>query len=302
MYSLNNIAFSNFGIIPGRVEASNIAVSGMLDMPERIGKIYHSWTGDSGIEPYVLASEIRYGGRAITFEGFLQAADKAAAYAALNLFYKELDSYQDLVSLVTPWSTHQVYIKEKTEVNFLQQGWVRIGIQFEEPSPPTPEGGAPAGSEINKPHIDGISFESLGMFLTAFKEHLKRPKTKEQKFTSYQTAGYQITPPEALEFEIELIAYAASYELLKANIQALHKLLASPGVRNINVDGSLREVFNTQGFKVGNMKIASNYAICKLTLPLMTSRAGAPLQLSPLLFNQYDQMVSNLNLLIQVNS
>lgn len=98
MYSINNILFSNFGIIPGRVDGSNIAVSGMLDMPERIGKSFHDWTGDAGIEPYVLQPEIRHGGRSINFAGYVVGADKASAYAALNLFYKELNSYDDLVT------------------------------------------------------------------------------------------------------------------------------------------------------------------------------------------------------------
>jgi hypothetical protein len=294
MYSINNIAFSNFGIIPGRIYGSNIAVSGMLDMPERIGKSFHDWTGDAGIEPYVLQPEIRHGGRSINFASYVVGADKASAYTALNLFYKELDSYQDLVSLVTPYGTHQVYIKEKTEAISLQQGWVGLEIQFEEPIPPAPEGGVLVGVEVAKPHIDGVSFESLGMFFTAFKGHLNKPKIKDQDFTAYQTAGFQITPAEALEFEVELIAYAPSFALLKANIQALENLLRAPGLRNINMDGSLREVFNTQGFRVSRLKLASNYAICKLNLPLMMAKAGEPIIISDLTDNTDNELVNNL--------
>lgn len=292
MYSLNNIPFSNYGITPGRAEASNIAVSGFMDMPERIGKTFHDWTGEPGVEPYVLASEIRHGGRSISFTGLMEGNPES--------FYREIDSYKNLVPLVTPWSNHQVFIQDKIEIEKLQAGWNKISIKFEEPivpnsgiAPPSEAGG------LDKPHIDGVALETLGMFLSGFKDHLNRAKTKQQEFTAYENPGYQITPPEALEFELDLVAYATSFEALKGNIQSLHKLLSMPGMRKIKVDSSLREVFNVGGFKVSNIKVTTGFAVCRITLPLMQSKP-APLQTGYLLDNNYNNIVSNLEELIQI--
>lgn len=281
MYKLNTIKFENFGLSPGRINASNIALSGMLDMPPRLGKTFHDWTGEAGIEPYVLPSEIRHGGRTLNFSGYFTGANKASVYGMMETFFRELASYKDLVALETPWGTHQVYIKENVAGNYLQHGWVKIELKFEEPVV-TNEAVLPTGTETEKPNIDGVAFDDLGMFLTGFKNHLNRPKTKAQHFTAYETQGYQITPPEALEFELELTATAGSFTLLKQNIQRLQKLFSSPGMRELKVDDRLREVFNTKGFSVSQIKVADAAAICKIRLPLMTTHTSTPLQITAL--------------------
>ncbi len=300
MYSINNIALSNFGITPGQITASNLAVSGMLDMPARIGKVYHDWTGEAGVEPYVLASEIRHGSRTITFNGFMVGEDKSSVYAMLANFYKELDSYKELVPLVTPWSSHQVYIKEPSEVKYLDHGWIALQLEFEEPIVPN-VGIINIGAEALKPNIDGVAFKDLGMFLTAFNNHLNRPKIKEQQFTFYQTQGYQITPAEALEFELEIIAHAPTFEVLKQNIASLQAALSASGMRTIKIDESIREVFNVKGFEVSNLKVANGISLCKIKLPLMMSQVGEPLEILDLTDITDSEFVNNLLELIKIN-
>jgi len=301
MYSINNIAFSAFGITPGRITGSNISLSGMLDMPARIGKVYHDWTDEPGVEPYVSAADIRHGGRTIEFAGFMQGEDKANVYGMLETFYKELSGYTQLVPLETPWSTHQVYIKQEITAEYLQEGWLKLNCKFEEPVVPNPAQ-LPVGAQTTKPNIDGVALERLGIFLNSIKDHLNRPRTKNEQFTAYSTQGYQVTPPEALEFELELIAYAGSYELLSQNIKSLQKLISAPGMRKLQVDQQTREVFNIKGFQVSDLKISNEMALCRITLPLMASKMGAPVKLLVLADNEYNKIVGNLNKLIKLNS
>ena len=93
MYSINNIAFETYGITAGRIDGSNIALSGQLDMPARLGKTFHDWTGEEGVEPYVLASEIRHGGRDLVFSGYLVATNKELAYEQLATFYEAVKAH-----------------------------------------------------------------------------------------------------------------------------------------------------------------------------------------------------------------
>jgi len=62
-YTLNNIDLGSFGFIAGKQAGSNIALSGAFDMPPRTGKTFQSWGDDHGVEPYVSATEISFGGQ-----------------------------------------------------------------------------------------------------------------------------------------------------------------------------------------------------------------------------------------------
>lgn len=299
MYSLNNVPFENFGIIAGTVEGSNIALSGQLNMPARIGKTHHDWTGQKGCEPYVLQEEIRHGGRSLKFGGYLVALDKESALSTWNNFVREVDSYNDLVPFETPWGSFSVYIKEKMEARYLQDGWIKFEIEFQEPVVMN-DGILPAGNETQKSHIDGVALSQLGMFVSRVNKNLNRNDAKEAQFTAYANEGYQVTPAKPLEFEVELIAWSDDYAGLSANIKSLHRLLAEPGTRTINIDGTARAVFNTGGFQLTGMKIIQDLAVCKITLPLMMAYEGEPIDPVNLLDSEYEEIANNINELIRI--
>jgi hypothetical protein len=97
MYSLNGLPLDTWGIIPGRAPGSNIAVSGMLDMPARIGETFHEWGEEDGVEPLVDAIDIRLGGRDIVFYGLIYASDREEATNMAYAFQTYLSSLTDLV-------------------------------------------------------------------------------------------------------------------------------------------------------------------------------------------------------------
>ena len=71
-YKLNNIDFSTYGIMPGRMEGENLAVKGIFDLPSRIGDTHYDWAETNGVEPFVDADEIFLGSRTIYFQGIMQ--------------------------------------------------------------------------------------------------------------------------------------------------------------------------------------------------------------------------------------
>lgn len=134
MYSLNGMPLDTWGIIPGRAPGSNIAVSGMLDMPARIGETFHEWGEEDGVEPLVDAVDIRLGGRDIIFYGLIYAADRETATSMAYAFQTYLSSLTDLVPFTSEFGEWQVYVKDKIEIEWITAGWMTIKVTFREPS------------------------------------------------------------------------------------------------------------------------------------------------------------------------
>lgn len=75
-YKINNKPIEDFGLIPGRQSNSNIAIAGCWDMPARIGKVFHDWQDENGVEPYLREDEIFFGGRDISLYCWLSEGDR----------------------------------------------------------------------------------------------------------------------------------------------------------------------------------------------------------------------------------
>lgn len=268
MYSINGIPLGDYGITPGRAPGSNISVEGILDMPARLGKTYQSWGDENGVEPYVSAEDINYGGRKIVFYGLIKAGTKAFALQKTKDLYDQFSSFDDLVPLVTDWGTFQVYVKETISVDYLVQGWAQIKITFREPNVTNSET-LPSGSASSYYHIDGVAFTQLGARVSKVIDNFDRAKTKDGKFTAYGLEGYKVTKTEANKVTVSLICKADNFTTLASNVQKLHKLLSMPDTRTMNVDGTLRECFNVDGFTVGKIRVWGNLAICELQFTML---------------------------------
>lgn len=261
MYKINNIAFETYGIIPGRATGSNLALSGFLDMPERMGKTFHSWGDEHGIEPYVAASQIKYGGRDLVFKGYLNAVSTTELHTKVQTIINAFNAFDDLVDLETNWGTFQVFIKERIKVNHISGGNAHITIVFREPSPINSTL-APTGSATGVYTIDGVTFESLGAFVQETANNFDRPPIKDQAYPT------QITFTKELEFTVKMIFHATNFAQLKNNVEKMQALLAAPGLRNINVDTVARNCFNTKGFKIDALKNIENKFVCRMVLPM----------------------------------
>lgn len=301
MYSINNIPLETFGIIAGRANNSTIALSGHLDMPKRLGKAFQNWDDEQGLEPYVNIDEITFEGRDLVFNGYLKATDKQMALNQLTSLYSNLNALTDLVPFSTPWGVYEVYIQDEIEAQYIGNGAAQLEIIFREPIVLV-TAQVPNGTSEEIYNIDGVALKSLGAFVTEVQGNFYNPKHKEARFTAYGSEGFQITKTESLLIETSLVFAAETYTELAANVQKLHKLLAAPGTRKMNVDGKARECFNVEGFEVNSIKIANNLAICQLTFEMLTARDGDPLDTGYMLDNEYNNIVTNLYELIKIKS
>jgi len=292
MYSINNIPLASFGITPAQISGSNIALAGHLDLAPRIGKTYHDWTGEAGVEPYVTEAEIFRGGRTLGFAGYMVGDGRAAAEGQLAEFYALITGFEDLVPFATPWGTYQVYVKEAIESVYLQQGYIKFTMQLQEPQPAIEEFLYAEGTNTGR-RMDGTSFDEIGMFLTGFNGGLNRAQSKRQQFSAYGKEGFQITPIEALTLEAILVAVADDYEQLKKNVGDLRLVTGRPLMRTCYFDDNPRECFNVDGLQVQRIIVAGNYAACQITLPMVQPRPGAALNTAFLADNAYSKMITD---------
>jgi len=126
-YFINDIDLSTFGFTPGQAPGSNIAVEGAWDMPKRMGKLYHDWGDEEGVEPYVDSEDLRFEGRDIFLHGYI---DSTAHLKSLKSFLKVFES---LVKLSCPWGEWDVYLKGGLAATALKENGFEVIFEFREP-------------------------------------------------------------------------------------------------------------------------------------------------------------------------
>lgn len=291
MYTIAGIAVNDIGFVPGRAEGSNLALSGFMDMPKRGGKTFHSWGDEKGVEPYVSAAEIWHEGRDLSLTLFTLQADRQAALATVRALYDIIDAQQGLFTLGTAYGQYEVYMESETDTDYIGGGCAKIVLKLREPVVAN-IGSLPVGNETSKANIDGVSFESLGAFIERTEGQFTRPEAKEQQFTAFGREGYQVTKPEGLVINTQLVFYSQTMAELQANVKKLQKLLSQAGMRKLNVDGVDRPAFNTAGFAVTDIRVGGDMAVCRLSLPMMTTDGEVALSPSYIVDVNFNNIVT----------
>lgn len=269
-YFLGGTNLSTFGFIPGHQPGSNLALSGFLDMPARLGKCFHDWASEVGIEPYTSASEIRFGGRDLSLTGAIIGTGKKDCIDKLAALQGLISSFTTLVNLTSDkWGTFQVYVHGDIQGDYLGEKGLKITIPFREPVVDL-SGIYPAGTPDNEYGFDGISFADLGGVLTEFngdRRNITAPKGFET--TDWFKEGYRITKREASKLHIQIFISQSDFNAFRTKIKSLYQLFKAPGERNLIVKDDLyRRVFACDGFKVSklNKRNAKFYGLVDIDL------------------------------------
>lgn len=246
-YLLDTFDFSDYGIEPGHAPNSNIALSGHCDMPSRIGVTERDWGEWDGVEPYVDADEIFYGGRDITFYGFIIGTEQEV-FDNLTNFRNDIDWTSALRVLSTPYGSYSVQMK--SIVPGYLRGGATVTIVFREPVPDLTGGELPA-TGTDDYTIDSIPMKSFGLYVSKKDKMANAPDLKPMRFTQYGSEGYQIVPRQTSSLEFNGAIIGNTLALFQANIKALYKLFSSPGLRTVKLNGvDLGSFYMTEGFKV----------------------------------------------------
>jgi hypothetical protein len=301
MYDIKNISLYNYGFVPGQQPGSNIAISGMLDMPVRLGKTFHDWAAESGIEPYVSAADIAVGGfagRDIDIVGIIQGTDRYDCENKRLAIASIFDSATDLMPLQTKWGSYNVMARAAITSSFLSEKFLSINIPLREPVIDL-SGLLPIGDH-SQFGIDGISFKNLGgIALELSGDRRNRPAPKSDQVSAYGKEGYIITKTVAPELTMRLFIEQPTFAEFKSKITALYTLFSAPGLRAITMNRDrIRSFFVKDGFKVTNLNSLPNrfcgVVECKLT------QSGVPTRLEDLTINGISVTINGQKIQIRV--
>jgi len=287
MYTINGIELSTYGIIPTQAVGSNLALEGFLSMPDRINKTEHSWGDSNGVEPYVSADELFWGGRNLTFYGIVKAASRDAANDALLEFYAMLDGLTDLTTLACDWGSWEVFVSGQIDVTYQGSGVCQLRIPFRQPMVDLTGGVIPSSPDFSSVEgIDGVNFQALGFTLARFQDmgigasriigDLNRPAPKSQVSIGYHTEAFQVTKVDARELQLKGVIEAITYAALLATVKNLYALFAQPGTRILYVpEDRIRIVFMKSGFSISQIMGGSRWvAVLDISLTESGEYAG----------------------------
>lgn len=253
-YLINDVPLEDFGLIPGRQPNSNIAISGCWDMPSRIGKVYHDWQDENGIEPYLRADEMFFGGRDISIICWLIESGRVGFIGQIQALYDYIDSLQDsLFTLSCELGSWKVQMINASSVSYLNNGWGNIQLNFREPV--VEMNGVLLSDTNGGVGIDNFSFAQLGLVKTLTRDQANRPASKQLESNSYGYEKITKVKRNMREFSIEFFFDHPSYNSFKDCINNLMYLLSKPNARTLRLDdNTTREFFVKDGFKVSKVR------------------------------------------------
>ncbi len=258
-YKLNGTPLASFNVRAAQHRPSTMALRGAWDMPARIGKTYHDWGNDKGVEPYVASDEIRFAGRDLDLLVYIKAHNKNNALRKAYELFADMDLYTDVVALESDkYGSWNVYVRDAIKADYLRYGWCLVTIPFREPIVDL-TGSIPTSDNYSGQGIDGINFSDLGLRVLSVANSFDRPQPKQLETIAYAHEPYRIAPTGIREITVKAVIITPDYESFMAKIRGLYALLSKPGLRFITLsDGALRDFFVKDGFSVSNVRVASN--------------------------------------------
>lgn len=265
-YTLNSVNLTTYGITPGHAPGSNIAMAGIYDCPPRIGETHREWADDDSVEPYVLADELFYGGRDITFYGAILGTNKQIN-DYLEALYDAVEAFADLVTLSTPYGSFSVQVKTIKPEFYI--GGCSLVITFREPVVTLDSGELP--SEASSAYmIDSIPMTSFGLYYSKGSGLRSLSELKEQFYTKYGAEGYQMTRRKARNFGIHGFIMASGLTDFESKVDALYKCFTGTGTRTIIINSEIEvECFAVEGFKVTGVRHFVNDMIAYFDMDLI---------------------------------
>lgn len=118
---------------------------------------------------------------------------------------------------------------------------------------------------LNDIDIQGFSLIGLKVGNTYYRE-----AAKAGTVISY-SEGYQVTKAGSRTIVLDGVFVCDNYPLLLSGITDLQQLLASEGIKTVEANNVLYEVFAKDGFKVSQVLVNSK-ATAKVEIPLMQVR------------------------------
>lgn len=261
-YHFYNIEVEDFAITAARAPGSNIAVSGFLDFPRRIEKAFHQWPDEDGVQPWLHADLMHYGGRDIDFYGIANVGSLAVLQQGVANFkaaVKAEEAANGLTTFETLWSTHNVYLRGELEITRLIDGVATIKIPFREPYPDL-SGVVPAEVPGNNLGIEKIPWNTLGIIPLELAGRFNMAGLQQMSASVYGKEAYESVAHGANLRTFKGVLNYPNMAALVAGCSTLYAILQQAKLLRLKLfsDDESRTFFNTEGFTVRNIMVESN--------------------------------------------
>ncbi|MPN04005.1 hypothetical protein SDC9_151241 [bioreactor metagenome] len=232
-YKINNAPLSSFGAIPSP-NTGYLALSGMLDLPKRIGTTEYNW--GTSIEPFVDAKDIELDGRALTLNVAIKKTSldtfKSACVACTELSF-DYDTFQVV-------QKDEIKVEEiggyyKVEIPFWQNS---VGLK---PITITPSGtGEYRIDNFNLVKDFGIHVGQSGNILNT----ASRIDVQTTEF--YTRTNYRGV--RAIDLSCSLVGN--DFSDVYAKMSQFHSLLMSPGIHTLKIRNNTLSIYFKDGMSV----------------------------------------------------
>lgn len=263
-YTINGVNVSDYGITPCQGTGTNIALSGFLNLPPRVGETFHEWFESDGVEPYVDAEDISFGGIDIQLTGFI-IGSKAGCTENIQALIANANAIGNTFTLGTPFGNFVVYLKS---VQSKQTKTIcEVTIVFRCPAISFPATTLPStGSSKNT--INDIPFAYLGLTLRTSPEYFL-PDMRSGELTAYNTETFTPSSRGMKAIVIECIFSAVNLYALVLKAQQLRKIFSDPGLKTIKLNDHFQfTVFAVNGFEISNIRMYGSAFISDFKIQL----------------------------------
>jgi len=229
-YTIGGDSFSDYNL-------HVISCMGALDMPGRLGEADYDWNDDHGVEAYVLADDLHWDGREITLLVWYNGSNFNSDIANFRAAYAGQD-----ITLVTSYGTHTVQMSEiRLSQVHVSNKKIILTIRFWEPEVTVPEVPvAVGGSGITLGDYDLL--KDFGLYAEKI-EGMSNVNYRDKELT------YGVTPRQYCfsrinqRFSLILNGHYSTLSALVDNINDLHAVLRSPGMKTLTYGGLTAPVY-----------------------------------------------------------
>ncbi len=242
MYKINDTDITTYGILPSPSSPGDLALSGALDFPKRLGTTEYNWGNET--EAFVDAEDIEFDGRNLTFRGFLKAADRITFLAKVEAFKTACIA---CTIFSTPLGDFPVILKDEIKVTeYLNSNVAIITVEFWQENITFGSAGTSSGGIGYK--LAGYNLKNdFGIVVEKRANDLDVAKRIEVKTTGLYTQTEHRGPRD---IQLNCTMISDNLTGLVTNMNKFHALLASEGMKTLAFpDGKTHEVYIKDGFQ-----------------------------------------------------
>lgn len=270
-YRIDDLDLRTVGFVPGHFsESQNIAISGHLDLPQRIGKTHGTWAEHDGLEPYTRPEEIFFAGRTLTVVGHVFGDSRSDLYNKIKTVNAKLDEISGEFTLYSKWGSWTVTI-QRFEVVRIIGGKAECKLYFREAQPDL-EGEAPSTASGGY-GLDGFSWDDLKVIKLKTAGELNRGESKKLETSVFGYEFNRVISHNPIDIALEFFVRRPTYADLVTTIKNFGALVSGPYNRILNLeDGSARECFSKDGMTVRDIRVTSSECYANIDLRLTEIR------------------------------